>query len=241
MKVKNYLLGYKNLYIYQDKSMFLFSLDSILLPNFITLPRKTKKILDIGTGNAPIPLILSTKVDCPILGVEIQKEVASLAKESVALNHLEHQITIIEGDIKEVAKTLEEGSFDVITCNPPYFKYQESSLVNESDYKTIARHEVFLNLEQVISISSKLLSTNGVFGLVHRPERLLDVLYLMRKYQIEPKRIEFVYPHPGEEANILLIEGRKQGRPGLKVLPPLYTHQEDGTYTEEVKKYFENN
>ena len=114
-------------------------------------------------------------------------------------------------------------------------------MVNESDYKTIARHEVFLNLEQVISISSKLLSTNGVFGLVHRPERLLDVLYLMRKYQIEPKRIEFVYPHPGEEANILLIEGRKQGRPGLKVLPPLYTHQEDGTYTEEVKKYFENN
>ncbi len=241
MKVKNYLLGYQNLYIYQDTAMFHFSLDSVLLPNFITIPKNAKKILDIGTGNAPIPLILSTKTDCPIVGVEIQKEVASLAKDSVLLNHLEKQITILEGDIKEVSKTWEEESFDVITCNPPYFKYQPSSNVNSNDYKTIARHEVALTLEQLIEISSRLLTHNGVFGLVHRPERLIDIIETMRKYHIEPKKIELVHPHPKEEANILLIEGRKQGRPGLKVLPPLYSHQENGEYTEEIQKYFENN
>ena len=241
MKVKNYLLGYKNLYIYQDTSMFHFSLDSVLLPNFITIPKNTKKILDIGTGNAPIPLILSTKVKCPIIGVEIQKEVASLGKDSVLCNHLEHQIDIIEGDIKEIAKTLEEGSFDIITCNPPYFKYQESSNVNLSDYKTIARHEVALTLEQLMEISSRLLTHNGVLGIVQRPERLIDIIELMRKYHIEPKKMEFVYPHPDTNANILLIEGRKFGRPGLKILPPLYSHQENGEYTEEIKKFFENN
>lgn len=241
MKVKNYLLGYQDLYIYQDTSMFHFSLDSVLLPNFITIPKKPKKILDIGTGNAPIPLILSTKVNCPILGVEIQKEVASLARDSVELNHLENQITILEGDIKEISKTLEEGSFDVITSNPPYFKYQKDSNVNESDYKTIARHEVALNLEELIQISSRLLSYNGVLGLVHRPERLIDIIETMRKYQIEPKRMELIYPGVGKEANILLIEGRKQGKPGLKILPPLYSHKKNGEYTEEIQKYFENN
>ncbi len=241
MKVKNYLLGYKNLYIYQDSEMFHFSLDSILLPNFVTLPKKTKKILDIGTGNAPIPLILSTKVDCPIIGVEIQPEIAKLAQESVLYNHLEKQITILEGDINVVAQSLEPDSFDVITCNPPYFKYQKSSNINESEYKTIARHEVTLNLEQCIQISSKLLAYNGVLGIVHRPERLIDILETMRKYHIEPKKIELVYPHPNEEANILLIEGRKMGKPGIKILPPLYSHQQNGEYTDEIQKYFENN
>ncbi len=241
MKVKNYLLGYKNLYIYQDTSMFQFSLDSVLLPNFITISKKAKKILDIGCGNAPIPLILSTKTEASITGVELQPEVASLARDSICCNHLEERIEIIEGDINEVSKNFEDGSFDIITCNPPYFKYQEDSNVNESTYKTIARHEIYLNLEQLLQISSRLLSANGVLGIVHRPERLVEILELMRKYRIEPKRIQFVYPHLKEEANILLIEGRKLGNPGLKILSPLYSHTEDGEYTEEVKKFFEEN
>lgn len=241
MKVKNYLLGYQNLFIYQDTSMFHFSLDSVLLPNFITIPKHAKNVLDIGCGNAPIPLILSTKTKASILGVEIQKEVAELAKESVVCNHLENQISILEGDINQVADSLEENSFDIITCNPPFFKYQEDSNINDSRYKTIARHEIYLTLEQLIKISSKLLNHNGVLGIVHRPERLIDILQMMRKYRIEPKKIQFVYPHPDSEANILLIEGRKLGKSGLKVLPPLYTHTKDGNYTEEVKKFFENN
>lgn len=241
MKVKNYLLGYKNLYIYQDTSMFHFSLDSVLLPNFITISKKAEKILDIGCGNAPIPLILSTKTDAFITGVELQSEVAELAHDSVLCNHLEDRIEIVEGDINEVSKEMKEDSFDIITCNPPYFKYKEDSNINESTYKTIARHEMFLNLEQILQISSRLLHSNGVLGLVHRPERLIEIFEVMRKYHIEPKRIQFVYPHLDGEANILLVEGRKLGKPGLKVLPPLYTHTKDGEYTEEVKRFFEEN
>ena len=241
MKVINYLLGYKDLYIMQDNEMFHFSLDSVLLPNFITINKNTNNILDIGCGNAPIPLILSTKTNAKITGVEIQKEVYDLAKESVEYNKLENQISIINADINEYYKEIEQGSIDIITCNPPYFKYQKDSNINDSEYKTIARHEVTLNLEQLISISKKLLKTNGIIGIVHRPERLIDIIIEMKKNNIEPKKIQLVYPHIDEEANILLIEGRKNGKAGLKILPPLYSHKEDGDYTDEIKKFFENN
>ena len=241
MKVINYLLGYKNLFIMQDNEMFHFSLDSVLLPNFITINKKISNILDIGCGNAPIPLILSTKTDAKITGIEIQKDVYNLAKESVEYNKLENQINIINADINEYYKQIEPGSIDIITCNPPYFKYKKDSNINDSEYKTIARHEVTLNLEQLLSISKTLLKTNGVIGIVHRPERLIDIIIEMKKNNIEPKKIQFVYPHVNEEANILLIEGRKNGKAGLKVLPPLYSHKEDGDYTDEIKKFFENN
>ena len=241
MKVINYLLGYKDLYIMQDNEMFHFSLDSVLLPNFITINKNTNNILDIGCGNAPIPLILSTKTNAKITGVEIQKEVYDLAKESVEYNKLENQISIINADINEYYKEIEQGSIDIITCNPPYFKYQKDSNINDSEYKTIARHEVTLNLEQLMSISKKLLKTNGIIGIVHRPERLIDIIIEMKKNNIEPKKIQLVYPHMDEEANILLIEGRKNGKAGLKILPPLYSHKEDGNYTDEIKKFFENN
>ena len=241
MKVINYLLGYKNLYIMQDNEMFHFSLDSVLLPNFITINKNTKKILDIGCGNAPIPLILSTKTDANIIGVEIQKDVYNLAKESVEYNKLSDKIEIINADINEYYKNIEVGSIDIITCNPPYFKYKKDSNINESEYKTIARHEVALNLEQLLSIGKILLKTNGIIGIVHRPERLVDIINEMKKNNIEPKKMQLVYPHKDEEANILLIEGRKNGKPGLKILPPLYSHKDDGNYTDEIKKFFENN
>ncbi len=241
MKVTNYLLGYKNLFIIQDPNMFSFSLDSVLLPNFVTLPKHCKKIMDIGCGNAPIPLILSTKTKAPIIGVEIQKEVYNLASESIKLNNLEHQIEIINSDINELYKKYEPCSFDVITCNPPFFKYQKDSNINNSDYKTIARHEVKLNLKQLMTIAKYLLNNNGVIAVVHRPERLVDIIEQMRENNIEPKKIRFVYPHEDKPANILLIEGRKNGLPGLKILPPLYSHTKDGNYTEEIKKMFENN
>lgn len=237
MKTTNYLLGYKDLKIIQDSEMFNFSLDSVLLPNFITLNENTKKILDIGTGNGPIPLILSTKTRAKIIGIEIQEEVSKMAKESVKINHLENQIEIINDDIKN--KNFESETFDAITCNPPYFEVKDTSKFNKNDYKTIARHEVKLNLEEILKISKKILKNNGVIGLVHRPERLLDILTTMRKYNIEPKKIRFVYPKKNKEANILLIEGKKNGRKGLKILPPLYSHNEDGTYTKQIKKYFE--
>ena len=240
MKIKNYLLGYKNMYIMQDTDMFNFSLDSVLLPNFVTINKNVSNILDIGCGNAPIPLILSTKTEAHITGVEIQKDVYDLAIESVKINNLEDRINIINADINELYKNLDTESFDIITCNPPFFKVKENSNLNESEYKTIARHEVKLNLDNIMKISRKLLKNNGVLGLVHRPERLVDIIDVMRKNNIEPKKIRLVYPKKDKEANILLIEGTKNGNPGLKILPPLYSHDEDGSYTEEIQKFFEN-
>lgn len=226
------------MYIMQDTDMFNFSLDSVLLPNFVTINKNIQNILDIGCGNAPIPLILSTKTKANIMGVEIQEKVFNLAIKSVKINNLENQIKIVNGDIKKISKELETESFDVITCNPPFFRVNENSNMNDSEYKKIARHEITLNLEDIIMISKKLLKNNGVLGIVHRPERLVEIIELMKKNNIEPKKMRLVYPKKDKEANILLIEGTKNGKPGLKILPPLYSHDEDGSYTIEVQKYF---
>lgn len=239
MKVTNYLLGYKDLKIVQDSDMFSFSLDSVLLPNFVTLNKKITNILDIGCGNAPIPLILSTKTNAKITGIEIQKSVYEMAVESIKINNKEDQIKIINEDVNEFYKNEETDKYDVITCNPPFFKYIESSNINKNDYKTIARHEVKLNLNQLFTIARKLLKNNGVIAIVHRPERFLDVVMEMKNNNIEPKRVQFIYPKTNMEANIMLIEGTKNGNPGLKILPPIYSHKENGEYTDTVKKYFE--
>ena len=239
MKVINYLLGYKNLRIVQDNEMFNFSLDSVLLPNFVTLNKKINNILDIGCGNAPIPLILSTKTEANITGVEIQEDVYNLALESIKINNKQNQIKIINKDINDFYKEKETDSYDVITCNPPFFKHIETSNINKNDYKTIARHEVKLNLNQLFIVARKLLKNNGVIAIVHRPERFVEIVEEMKKNNIEPKRVQFVYPKRNMEANIMLIEGSKNGNPGLKILPPIYTHLENGEYTDQIKKYFE--
>lgn len=239
MEVINYLLGYKDYYIVQNTDMFNFSLDSVLLPNFATINTNVKNILDIGCGNAPIPLILSTKTNANIIGIEIQKEVYELALKSVKINNLESRIKIINGDINEIYDSFETETFDIITCNPPFFKVSDGSNFNDSDYKTIARHEIKLNLDQIFKISKKLLKNNGNIVMVHRPERLVDIITSMKKYNIEPKRIQFVYPKKDKDANILLIEGKKNGRPGIKIEPPIYTHDENGEYSMQVKNFFE--
>ncbi len=239
MKTINYLLGYKDLRIVQDSDMFNFSLDSVLLPNFVTINKNIKKILDIGCGNAPIPLILSTKTSAKITGIEIQKNVFDLAVESVKLNNKEDQITIINDDINEYYKNVETDTYDVITCNPPFFKYLETSNLNKNDYKTIARHELKLNLDYLFIIARKLLKNNGVIAIVHRPERFVEIVEKMKKNNIEPKRVQFVYPKKNLESNIMLIEGTKNGKPGLKILPPLYSHEDNGEYTKEIQNFFE--
>ena len=238
-KVKNYLINYDNMYIIQDTDMFNFSLDSVLLPNFVTINKKTQKILDIGSGNAPIPLILSTLTDAKIMAVEIQKDVYELGKESIKINKLENRIDFINADINELYKEIDTETFDAITCNPPYFKVNESSNLNDSEYKTIARHEIKLDLEKLFKIAKKLLKNKGNIAIVHRPERLSDIVSEMKKNNIEPKRIQFVYPSINSEANILLIEGTKNGNPGIKILPPLVSHKQNGEYTEQVKQFFE--
>lgn len=239
MEKNNYLLGYKNLRVYQDSEMFNFSLDSILLPNFVTLNKKIKTILDIGCGNLPISLILTTKTLAKITAVEIQPDVYDIALKNLNLNHLADRIHLINADIRDLYNNLETESFDVIVCNPPFFKVNQSSHLNKNDYKTIARHEINLNLDDIFKISRKLLKNNGSIAIVHRPERLIDIIDAMQKYNITPKKLQLVYPKKDKEANILLIEGTKNGKSGIKIMSPLFVHNEDGSYTESVKQYFE--
>lgn len=239
MEVLNDLVGYKDLKIFQNTDWFSFSLDSVLLPNFVTLNKNIETIMDLGCGNAPIPLILSTKTKAKIIGVEIQKDSYDLAKKSVEYNHLEGQISLLNMDMKELKNIYSSDSIDVITCNPPYFKYLETSNLNEDIHKVIARHEKMITLEEIVSLSKYLLKNNGVLAMVHRTDRLIEIIQVFEKYGLEVKKIQFVYPKVGMESNMILIEGRKNGKVGLKVYPPLYAHYENGSYTEEVLKMFE--
>ncbi len=238
MKVINDLLDYNGLKIVQDDEYFNFSLDSVLLPNFVKLSKQTKKILDLGTGNAPILLFLSTMTDAELYGIEIQKEIYDLAVESVKMNNLEDRITLINDDMKNLDKYFEQSSFDVILSNPPYFKIEEESKFNDNEIKTIARHEKKITLEEVIGIARKYLDNGGIFAMVHRTERFIEIIETMRKNNIEPKRVRFIYPKENTESNMVLIEGRKNVNPGLKVLPPLIAHTNENTYSEEVKNMF---
>ena len=239
MVVLNDLVGYKNLKIYQNSDWFSFSLDSVLLPNFVTLNKNIQFVMDLCCGNAPIPLILSTKTSAKIIGVELQSDVYELARKSVEYNNLSSQIEIINLNIKDLKNKYSGDSVDVITCNPPYFKYNESSNINDDIHKVIARHEKEITLEEIIDIAHYLLKNNGCFAMVHRTDRLIEIINLFSKYGLEVKKIRFVYPKLGSESNMVLIEGRKSGKTGLKLLPPLYAHNDDGSYTVEVLKMFE--
>ena len=236
-KIINDLLYYKDLKIVQNKNYFNFSLDSVLLPNFVIINPNTKKILDLCTGNAPIPLILSTKTKASIIGIEIQKEIYDLAIESIKINKKD-SIEIINKNAKDIINDYETDTFDIITCNPPYFKYTENSKINDNDQKTIARHEKYIKLEDILKISKKLLKNGGSLCMIHRTDRLIETIELFKKYNIEPKRIQLIYPKEDSESNLFLIDGRKNGNSGLKILKPLFIHNEDGSYKEEVLKMF---
>lgn len=239
-EVVNDLLGYEGLKIIQDTEKFNFSLDSTLLADFVTINPQDKTILDIGSGNGFIPLFLTLKTNALIEGIEIQKELAEQSIRSVQLNNLSNQIKITNDDVRGYYKKVGVSKYDVITCNPPFFIYKETSNTNKNDYLTIARHEVTLNLDELLDSVKKLLKDNGTFAMVHRTERLLDILEAFRKYGIEPKRIKFVYPKKtSTESLLVLVEGKKSYKKGgLKILKPLYVHNLNGDYTKEVLKIF---
>lgn len=236
--VVNDLVYFNNLKIVQNKDYFNFSLESILLPNFVEITPNTKKIIDFCTGNVPIPLVLSTRTKSEIYAVEIQKEIYELAKETIKINNLENRIKLLNSDVKEIYNDFETDTFDLITCNPPYFKKQDDSLINENIIKSIARHEILIELEDIIKISKKLLKNGGSLSIVHRTDRLIEIIDLMKKHNIEPKRLQFIYPKRNKKSNLIMIDGRKNGSTGLTVLNPLVVHNDDGSYTEEVLKMF---
>ena len=242
-EIINDLLGFEGLKIVQCPDSFNFSLDSTLLASFVSVNLKDKRIIDLGTGNAPIPLFLSMRTKAEIIGVEIQADIAELAKKSVEINGLGNQITILNDDAIGIYKKLGVSRFDLVTCNPPYFKIHENANTNKNEYLTIARHEVKMNLDILLQEVSRLLKDGGTFAMVHRSARLLDILIAFRKWGIEPKRIRFVYPKKTSESSlILLIEGKKSSKTGeLKILKPLYIHNLNNDYTKEVKDIFNYN
>ncbi|MGD6857736.1 tRNA1(Val) (adenine(37)-N6)-methyltransferase [Bacillus infantis] len=231
----DYLLAEK-LRIIQSPSVFSFSLDAVLLARFSYVPIQKGNLIDLCSGNGVIPLFLSSRTKGSITGVEIQERLYDMAVRSVEYNGLEDRIKMIHGDIKEMPALLGHGKYDIVTCNPPYFLTPAKDQINANEHLAIARHEILCTLEDVVRVSSQLLKQGGKAAFVHRPGRLLDMVTLMRQYKLEPKRLQFVYPKQGKEANMLLVEGVKQGSPDLKVLPPLYIYNKDHEYTPEISE-----
>lgn len=231
----DYLLAEK-LRIIQSPSVFSFSLDAVLLARFAYLPIQKGKIIDLCSGNGVIPLLISKRTKASIIGVEIQKRLYDMALRSIQYNHLENQIQMVHDDIKNMPEKVGNAKFDVVTCNPPYFITPPQSEKNVNEHLAIARHELLCTLEDAIMVSSKLLRQGGKASFVHRPGRLLDIITLMRKYRLEPKRLRLVYPKQGKEANTLLVEGIKDGKRDLKILPPLFIYNGENQYTEEIEE-----
>ncbi|CAH0347562.1 tRNA1(Val) (adenine(37)-N6)-methyltransferase [Bacillus sp. CECT 9360] len=231
----DYLLA-ERLRIIQSPSVFSFSLDAVLLSKFVRVPIQKGHLIDLCAGNGVIPLLLSTRTKGKITGVEIQERLFEMAKRSVEFNQLSEQINMVHGDIKDLPTEIGYSKFDVVTCNPPYFSTPSDEEINQNEHYAIARHEILCTLEDVVRVSSQLLRQGGKAAFVHRPGRLMDILSLMREYRLEPKRLQFVYPKEGKEANAILVEGIKDGSPDLKILPPLVVYNDKHEYNPEIRR-----
>lgn len=235
-------LGVGGLHLIQNPEWFCFGIDAVLLTAFAAENIKNgAAVLDFCCGNGIIPILLSYKSRAAqICGLELIDEVFALAKKNVNYNNLAEKVRIIQGDVCRAAEVFPKASFDNITCNPPY-KEARGGLVSKTDKKAAARHEIFCTLEDVISQAAALLRFGGKLSMVHRPERLADIICLMRKYKLEPKRLRFVHPKPEKTATMILIEGAKGGKSKLILSPPLYVQNENGEYTDEINRIYERN
>lgn len=257
-------LGIKNMKIIQNKDGFCFGMDSILLSNFAKEIKKGARVVDLGTGTGILGLLLCAKTELSqIIGIEIQKEVANMAKRSIRLNGLENRFQIVNMNIKRILHqkgkgnikikgvskhkkayqlirkiNLQKESFDCIITNPPYKKLN-TGMINENKKKLISRHEYTANLSDFIKTAKYLLKDKGSLFMVHRPERLVDIIEIMRKEKIEPKQIRLVYPKVNAKPNLILIKGIKNAKPFLKVEEPLYVYNKDGKYTDEILEIYE--
>ena len=239
-EVLNDLLGYEGLKIIQEPNRFNFSLDSTLLAHFVKINKHSNRFIDLCTGNAPIPLMLTLRTDASIEAVELQDESANQAMRSVAINKLENQIKIYHRDLIGIHKELGTGSYDVVTCNPPYFKVGPESNLNKNDALTMARHEVTVTMDDIVREVALLLRVGGHFAMVHRPERLVEIVSTFKKYRLEPKRLRFIFPRLGKEANGILIEGVLDGKAnGLRIESPLVVYEgKSANYTQEILEIF---
>ena len=226
-----------NLKIIQDKKRFCYGIDAILLSNF-TKAKNKSLVMDLGTGTGIIPLRLYSLYNMgKVIGVEIQSEVAEMANRSIKLNHLEDKIEILNMDLKDIPSNFKKGTFDIVTSNPPYMK-NGSGIINPDESLSISRHEIKCNLEDVIKVSQYLLKDRGRLYLIHRPNRLVDIIWTMRKYGLEPKTLRFIQPKASEKPNLLLLECIKGGNTELKFQKPLVVYNNNGEYTDEIYEIY---
>lgn len=219
--------------IIQDAKRFCFGMDAVLLSSFATA-KKGDKVFDIGTGTGIIPILMSAKTEADnFFAIDIQEESVDMARRSIILNKLEDKIKVEHLDIKNVFEKFKKGSFDVVTSNPPYMN-MGAGLINDFSPKAIARHEILCSLDDILEGASGLLKPSGKFYMIHRPNRLADIIEGLRKYKLEPKTIRFVQPYEGKEPNMVLIEAIKNGGAFLKVLPVLNVYDENRKYTKEI-------
>ncbi|AGR41715.1 tRNA1(Val) (adenine(37)-N6)-methyltransferase [Spiroplasma diminutum] len=238
MKVVNKILNYKDLKIIQDNDMFNFCIDSVLLARFWEPSKKYKNILEFGTNNGIIPLILSKYTKENITGVEIQKEACDIANENIALNNLNDQISIVNSDIKEFVLN-KNNKYDLLFCNPPFFKVGDNSNLNiRSEKLTPARHEVAITLEEIIKSAKVALKNGGKFLMIHLSERLDEIIILLKKNNFSIKRLQIVYTKHRQNAKRVLIESINDGNNGMKILEPLYIYNEDGNYNKNILEMF---
>lgn len=223
--------------IIQNPDWFCFGMDAVLLTAFAKVA-KGNRVIDLGTGNGVIPLLLSAKTEGEYFeGLEIQDDIADMARRSVRYNCLEQRIHITTGDIKEASSYFEAASFDVVTTNPPYMT-NSHGLTNAAGHRAIARHELLCSLEDIVRESAILLKPGGHFFMVHRPFRLSEIMNTMTRYKLEPKRMRLVYPFVDREPNMVLIEGTRGGNPRITVEKPLIVYQAVNEYTPEVQELY---
>lgn len=226
--------GYK---IIQNPEMFCFGVDAVFLAYFANIA-KMDKVLDMGTGNGIIPILLEGRYKPDVvIGIEIQEVNVDMARRSVHMNNLDKKVQIIQGDIREADKLLPLSSFDVVTCNPPYMD-EGKGLTNQHSAKTIARHEVLCTLEDVIRVGSRLVRVGGRMCIVHRPHRIVDLLVLLREYKMEPKRMRFIHSYSNTAPNLVLVEAVRQGKPMMKLEPPLFVYKAPGIYSDEINTIY---
>ena len=222
-----------NLKIIQDKNRFCFGMDAVLLTGFVKI-KDGATVLDMGTGTGIIPILLSAKSNAKeFKALEIQKDSVDMARRSVILNDLTDRIEVIEGDIKNASEMFDKASFDAITCNPPYM-IGEHGLKNPDSALAIARHEVLCTFDDVAANASKLLKSGGSFFLVHRPFRLPEIFETLKKYDLEPKRMQLVYPYIDKEPNMVLVEAVRGGKPRMEAMKPIVVYEAPGRYTKEI-------
>jgi len=231
-------LEINNLKIIQNINGFCFGIDSVLLSDFAKEIKTNSEVIDLGTGTGVLSILLSAKTKAKkFIGVEIQKDVADMAGRSVNLNNLENKIEIINENIKNLTNILKKNSYDVIVTNPPYMK-NNTGLKNENKSKLISRHEVECTIEDIALISFNLLKNKGEIYMVHRPDRLVDIMEAFRRNKLEIKKIRLVHPKANTKPNLILIKAVKNGNAFLEIDKPLYVYNNNGEYTKEIKKIY---